>query len=616
MLKNEAQEEVIHNVYGQTIVIACPGSGKTTTLLRRINYMIKDEHINPSEIVMITFTKAAADEMRERFAKNYGKNKGVLFCTIHAFCFMLLKKFGKYENDAVLTNASDIIFEQIKFNSKITDKMQFVADILTDISVIKNNEIKPSEFDEFDIKCCDDKKIFLQIFKNYEKVKYEQGKLDFDDILIETYKMLKNNKEILDYVRDMYGYIHVDEYQDTNYLQRNIIYLIAGDNGNLTVVGDDDQSIYAFRGARPEIMLNFKKDYPYAKEIYMSTNYRSDSDILKYAGNLIAFNKKRFKKDIIACSKNKGKIQHKSFETKEDEVSYVTSRIKQLIEKGINPNDIAILYRTNSQSIPYADGLMSKNIPFKCNENIASKYSHWIFKDIASYYRMAHGRGTQSDYLNTVNHPQRYMSKVNVKKCKIEVDDMFRVLNNPNQEEWKNEKQLDNIIHYVSILKRLSSIDEPLKFLDYMLRLGDYGDFIDSYSEFRNMDSNDLLSVWRAYENDIKSKNIKTFADWSNYANRYNLMFNKQRNERNGVCLSTMHKSKGLEWKYVFIIDCVEGITPSKKAETIDDIEEERRLFYVAMTRAKNDLTLCSFSSSGKTKSKLSRFIVECNKCS
>ena len=193
---------------------------------------------------------------------------------------------------------------------------------------------------------------------------------------------------------------------------------------------------------------------------------------------------------------------------------------------------------------------------------------------------------------------------------------MFRVLNNPNQEEWKNEKQLDNIIHYVSILKRLSLIDEPLKFLDYMLRLGDYGDFIDSYSEFRNMDSNDLLSVWRAYENDIKSKNIKTFTEWSNYANRYNLMFNKQRNERNGVCLSTMHKSKGLEWKYVFIIDCVEGITPSKKAETIDDIEEERRLFYVAMTRAKNDLTLCSFSSSGKTKSKLSRFIVECNKCS
>lgn len=613
MLKNEAQEEVIHNVYGQTIVIACPGSGKTTTLLRRINYMIKDEHINPSEIVMITFTKAAADEMRERFAKNYGKNKGVLFCTIHAFCFMLLKKFGKYENDAVLTNASDIIFEQIKFNSKITDKMQFVADILTDISVIKNNGIKPSEFD---IKCCDDKKMFLQMFKNYEKVKQEQGKLDFDDILIETYKMLKNNKEILDYVRDMYGYIHVDEYQDTNYLQRNIIYLIAGENGNLTVVGDDDQSIYAFRGARPEIMLNFKKDYPYAKEIYMSTNYRSDSDILKYAGNLIAFNKKRFKKDIIACSKNKGKIQHKSFETKEDEVSYVTSRIKQLIEKGINPNDIAILYRTNSQSIPYADGLMSQNIPFKCNESIVSKYSHWIFKDIASYYRMAHGRGTQSDYLNTVNHPQRYMSKVNVKKCKIEVDDMFRVLNNPNQEEWKNEKQLDNIIHYVSILKRLSSIDEPLKFLDYMLRLGDYGDFIDSYSEFRNMDSNDLLSVWRAYENDIKSKNIKTFADWSNYANRYNLMFNKQRNERNGVCLSTMHKSKGLEWKYVFIIDCVEGITPSKKAENIDDIEEERRLFYVAITRAKNDLTLCSFSSSGKTKSKLSRFIVECNKCS
>ena len=195
MLKNEAQEKVIHNVYGQTIVIACPGSGKTTTLLRRINYMINDEHINPSEIVMITFTKAAADEMRERFAKNYGKNKGVLFCTIHAFCFMLLKKFGKYENDAVLTNASDIIFEQIKFNSKITDKMQFVADILTDISVIKNNGIKPSEFD---IKCCDDKKMFLQIFKNYEKVKQEQGKLDFDDILIETYKMFKNNKEILD----------------------------------------------------------------------------------------------------------------------------------------------------------------------------------------------------------------------------------------------------------------------------------------------------------------------------------------------------------------------------------------------------------------------------------
>lgn len=264
MLKNEAQEQAIHNIYGQTIIIACPGSGKTTTLLRRIDYMIS-QGIDPASILMITFTKAAATEMKNRFEQQYIKNSGVTFSTIHSLCLSVVKKFGGFSLNNILSDPAGILMDIVVKDYSINDKRKFITDIINDISMVKNNQI---DIKKYEPKCCDDRDKFIKIYNAYETVKQEEGKLDFDDILIWAYKILSEEPDTLDWLRDRYAFIHVDEYQDTNYIQRDIIYLIAGPEGNLTVVGDDDQSIYAFRGAKPEIMLNFKKDYPEAKEIY------------------------------------------------------------------------------------------------------------------------------------------------------------------------------------------------------------------------------------------------------------------------------------------------------------------------------------------------------------
>lgn len=607
MEKNIAQEEVINNIYGQTIVIACPGSGKTTTLLRRIHHMVEDENIDPNEILMITFTKAAAKEMSDRYKEKFGGNPGIIFSTIHALCFTILRQFKNYQYDDILTDAEEVIYKAISKISTINDKTQFVKDILMDISVVKNNNI---DINKYEPKCCDNSELFIKIFKLYEKHKQEQNKVDFDDILLETYKLLKNNREILDIVKDRFGYIHVDEYQDTNFIQRDIIYLIAGNNGNLCVVGDDDQSIYAFRGARPEIMLNFKKDYPYAKEIYMSTNYRSCSDIIKYASNLIQKNKSRYDKDIIAFNKKRGSVRFDSFSNKSTEIEALGQMIQNLINKGVSPNNIAVLYRTNSQSVAVADKLISLNIPFQSNETIQSKYTHWMFKDIISYHKIATNTGTQNDFYRTVNHPNRYMSKINIKNCDLNLKDMYNALKNPYIEEWKNQKTMENIKKYLNLIKYLEN-QSPEKFTTILWKIGGYERYIEDYTEFRNENSNELFNIWNSYLSDITSKKFKTMDEWLLYANRYNIMFEKKQKEKNGICLSTMHKSKGLEWEYVFIIDCVEGTTPSDKSESISEIEEERRLFYVAMTRAKKVLYMMAHNSCGGKKTTISRFIKE-----
>lgn len=609
MQKNIAQEEVINNIYGQTIVIACPGSGKTTTLLRRINNMVENEGIEPSEILMITFTKAAAKEMSTRYVEKFGSNPGITFCTIHALCFALIRRFGEYEYENILIDAQEIVFDIIKNKNEINDKSQFANDVLTDISVVKNNNISLNTFIP---KCSEDRDLFISIFKEYEKVKREREKIDFDDILLKAYDMLKNNKDILDWIRDRYGYIHVDEYQDTNFLQRDIVYMIAGELGNLTVVGDDDQSIYAFRGARPEIMLQFKEHYPDAKEIFMSTNYRSNKKILEHASHLINNNKVRFKKDIIAASNDDGVVKYQCYENKKMEMLRVATEIKKLINKGVNPNDIAVLYRTNSQSSSIADVLMELNIPFYSNETIESKYSHWMFQDIMSYYKMATKCGNQSDFIRTVTHPNRFITGVNITQCGFNKDKIKKASYNPCIEEWKNKRMEKNIDNYFGFIDYISILT-PEKMLEALYGMGGYEDYLYEYSEYRNKGEGDLLNIWNSYESDITRKNIKTFEEWEKYSRVYNMMLQEKQKNPEGVCLSTMHKSKGLEWKYVFIIDCVNGVTPFSKAETNVEMEEERRLFYVAMTRAKEELYLCGYKKIKGRDVKESPYIKECH---
>lgn len=609
MQKNTAQERVIENIYGQMIVIACPGSGKTTTILRRIRHMTAEEGIDPEKVLMITFTKAAADEMKSRYETIYGSAEGITFCTIHALCLALLKKFAGYTTESVLSNPSDILFELIRYNRNINDKGNFVQDLMMDITRLKNSYVPLSSFQQ---NCCKEKELFVSIYEAYEQKKEEMGQIDFDDLLLKTLELLTTDMDALQWIRQKYQFIHVDEYQDTNEVQRDIIYQIAGEDGNMVVVGDDDQSIYAFRGANPEVMLNFSHDYPKAEQVYMTTNYRSDRKIIEAAKAVISNNSKRYRKEFLCSSSKQGEVWQYSYQSRAGQIASLAQMIKGLIEKGANPSDIAVLYRTNSEADALVMTFSDLEIPFYSNDRLQSRYNHWIYRDIVSYHKVANHEGNKLDVQRTITHPNRYFKGIHVPDYDYDPVKMYQKLKDPNAEEWKNKKLKERLNEYIALLRMIKNAS-PDSLMQKLMVFGDYKSYLISYAEYRNEDPSVYMDLWKRYLEDISKHNIKTFHNWDLYRRSYEKKLAEIQSSHTGVCLSTMHKSKGLEWKYVFVIDCVEGTIPYQRNNKDTDIEDERRLFYVAMTRAKNTLWLLSYQDKEK-KAGPSRFLLEIGK--
>lgn len=586
MKKNEAQEKVINTVEGQLIVIACPGSGKTTTLVRRINHMVNDVHIPSDKILMLTFTNAAAKEMKERYQKKYGKDN-TTFCTIHSLCLALIKKFLNFNAENIIKDSFSFFMEQLKYNTSIGDKNEFIGNLLAEFSVIKNNMFDISKYEP---KCCKDKYLFINLYNSYEEYKINYKLIDFDDMLTMAYNLLKTDKEILHWIQEKYQYIQVDEYQDTNLIQRNIIYLIVGKNGNLAVVGDDDQSIYTFRGARPEIMLNFVSDYPNAKIVKMSTNYRSCKNIISESDKLIQKNKNRFSKEFVGFQQGLGTVQKIISETQVRELYWIKTKIKSL---NIPLSDVAILFRTNKQAEPVAASLLSDNIPFHTTERIPNKYENWMYYDIISYYKLANNEGNKTDLRRILNHPNRYLTNSAYAKYGLNKKAMLQVAS-ASKEDWMRTKNRTAIFDLFFLLDKLRG-KTPKEFLEILYNTGKYHKYLKEYAKFRKADIEELENQWKSYENDAEK--YDSWDAWNSYIRQYAFQLKNMSKNNNGVTLSTLHCSKGLEWDTVFIIDCVEKIYPFSKAKTSEELEEERRLFYVGMTRAKNTLYLCSYKS-------------------
>ena len=459
-------------------------------------------------------------------------------------------------------------------------------------------------------KCCKSKALFMNLYKHYETYKENLELIDFDDMLLKAYDIMKNDKKCLKELREQYQYIQVDEYQDTNFLQRDILYLLAGKNGNLAVVGDDDQSIYGFRGAQPSIMLNFKKDYPAAKEIYLSTNYRSCKGIVSIADRLIQNNKMRFKKDFIAFKKEKGQIEYIEGDTKEEQLYKVYNKIQTLLNNGVDPNTIAVLYRTNKEAEAMANYFLGHNIPFYSNEKIPNKYEHWLFYDIKAYYNLANHKVKEKvDIARVINHPNRYLNHYRYILSGLDQSKMRKVAYETCQKQWLRNNALDQITNFLYLLSQLKDIP-PTDFLRKLYGVGGYKKYLKDYAEFRNVPIDELENIWMEYVKDAEKYN--DWKAWSIYILHYKAALKEALKERNGIALSSMHGSKGLEWDYVFMINCVEGNCPFKKDdETPVDMEEERRLFYVAITRAKQYLYLCSYKTKGKEVIKPSPFLIK-----
>lgn len=612
--ENKAQEEAIATTEGPVIIISCPGSGKTTTLVRRIENIIK-KGANPNKILMVTFSKASSLDMENKYIEMFKNNPGIRFSTIHSLCLTILSQAGLYTYKDIMTDRDKVEFflKKVYDLPKMTDNITLVSTIMTEISYIKNNHINynSKNFKPQGI----DKDIFIKIYKEYEQEKKSVGKIDFDDMLFECEKLLVNNPNILDQWQRRFDYIQCDEYQDTNLCQKNILYLLAANNNNLCVVGDDDQSIYGFRGADFEIMLNFPNDFPQAKVISMSTNYRSGQAIIDNADKLIKYNSNRFQKDFKSFRGDsqgfKGEVSLHDFESDPEMSRAVANEIIKLHKEGIDYKDMAILFRNNRQSFMPVMALLREQIPIRTVENIKTIYHTSIYDDLKAYADLAMGIDVNKNLMDVINRPNRFLKKAAFRKVEeFTYPNMVECLEYlMTKSAWQYGNAEENIKKWFKYLgpKQVTTDMDPTIFLDNLFsdnKIG-YIKYIEQLSEFTNTPVEENQAIIEELYKDASK--FDTLQEWLEHAENTRekiKQINRDTKAKEGVSLMTMHKSKGLEFKVVFVIGVNEGVLPSPRIKTDRGMEEERRLLYVAITRAKDRLYICSFK-------KPSRFIDE-----
>lgn len=614
---NDAQMSAIDHKDGPMLVLAGPGSGKTATLVERTKNLILHYGVNPSNILVITFTRAAAKEMEQRFLREMIPFKtessctgSVTFGTFHAIFFKILKMAYSY-------NSSNIVSEEIKYQAiqelirryglDSRDENELISGILSEISMIKNSYLSLEEFDSS--QCKED--VFRKIFFDYERFLKKHRLIDFDDMLTLTYELFQQRPDILKAFQKKYQYILVDEFQDINQIQYDVIRMLAQPENNLFMVGDDDQSIYRFRGSKPEIMLHVPKDYPNLKQIQLEVNYRCPKEIIEVSQKVIANNKDRFPKKMNSYKKvcyekeEKDSVRFLHFSTQYEEVLYLIKEIETLLSSGQDLSDIAILYRTNLQPRFLMEQLMAYNINFKSKEKIPNLYDHWIVKDIRAYMNIAKGSCARTDFLMIMNKPKRYISRDSLYGEEVSFEEWLKIY---EDKPWIAE-QIEKLYYDIKMLKNMS----PYAAINFIRHGIGYDDYILDYANYRNCNKEDLFDVLDEVQ--ASAKGFKTLKEWENHIEAYTEEVknnNKQKNKmEHAVTLSTLHSAKGLEYQYVYIIDANQDVMPYKKAILDKDVEEERRLFYVGLTRASQRLTLCAVKELHNREMKVSQFVKE-----
>jgi uvrD/REP helicase len=601
---SKSQREAVEFGAGPMMVLAGPGSGKTFVITHRVCHLIEKQNIRPENILVVTFSKAAAVEMRERFIKLMPDKQGerVTWGTFHSVYFHLLRTAYGYRGDQVITDAEryDVIRELMKKNQmESEDVVGLGTEILSEIAIVKQERMDILHY--YAHSCPAD--LFRQIFVDYEKSISERKKIDFEDMLVMTYELLSQREDIRRACENRYQYILVDEFQDINRMQYQIIQLIAGERANLTIVGDDDQSIYRFRGAKPEIMLGFAKDYPKVKKVLLDINFRSTTQIIEAAGKLIAHNKERFEKQITAARGNGRPVDVIRFKNVYQEVKSIIDDISDYVKAGHSLDDIAILYRTNLQPRLMTEMLMQYNIPFVMKDNIPNLYDHWIARDIKSYLRLSIGMAKRGDLLRICNRPNRYIKREALQFSDGQIRDLFKYYED-------KPYMIERIAQLKTNLRAIQNM-RPGMAVRFIRKGIGYDEFLEEYAQYHGIEEDELLDILGELEQ--SADRSETILDWFSHMEEYKekLAQTKKQEEKIGVRLMTFHSSKGLEYKIVYMIDCNQGITPHRKAKAIEDMEEERRMFYVAMTRAKDRLYVYSADSSFHKKAELSDFVKE-----
>ena len=608
MSLNHAQTEAVAHNKGPCMVLAGPGSGKTLTIAKRIEYLIMKHKVRPEEILVITFTKYAAWEMKNRTRSICGPSSyAVTFGTFHGIYYGILKW-------AYRLNQSNLLSDEEKYRilreilpgidwdqePEADEEKDYLQELAIEIGNVKNNCMDIEEYEP--VKYTTEK--FRKLYRTYEETKKKYRKIDFEDMLIQCRDLFMKRPDILKKWQEKFQYILVDEFQDVNQAQYDVVRMLAAPQDNLFVVGDDDQSVYGFRGAKPGIMMEFMKDYPKAKRVLLDVNYRSSGYIVKGALRVIGNNKIRFEKKIEAFRKPDETVHVQEVKDPVQEAEYVLERIREYREKGVSYTEMAVLYRTNVDARAMSELMTEYQIPFVMKEHLNNIYEHFIALDMISYLRLSQGEYDRKYFLQIANRPNRYLTRESMKTGNVSYESLRRYY---RDKDW----MVDRIDQLEWDMKMICD-KTPYAAIQYIRKRMGYDEFLKEYAAYRKISSEDLFAlleeIWQ------NSKGYGTIKEWFEHIESYGKMLkeqNKKNGEKEGVNLMTMHAAKGLEFDTVFVIEANEGSCPYKKATADEEIEEERRLFYVAMTRAKRKLVISYVKEKNGKDLLPSRFVSE-----
>ena len=613
---NNKQKEAVENLDGPMLVLAGAGSGKTKVLTTKVAYLLDNRNISPENILAITFTNKAAKEMKERIYKLVGNRAFLIqISTFHSFGLKLLKenyKYLEYDSNFTILDSDDslsVIKKVMKELDIDSNKYNYRA-IRNVISNNKNEMVDPIEYHKFVHNDFDE--VVEKVYLEYEKSLKRSNAIDFDDLLILPLKLFNENIDILKKYQEKYKYVFIDEYQDTNTPQYLLSKMICNKYKNITVVGDNDQAIFTWRGANYKNILNFEKDYKDSKVVILDENYRSTKNILKAANNVIRNNKIRKEKNLWTENED-GKLisYYKAFDEK-DESNFVVKEIKKKISEGVNPNDICVLYRANAQSRTLEESFLSNNISYRIVGSYAF-YNRKEIKDLISYLKLIHNEKDDVSLLRVINYPKRGIGNKTIENLNI----IARSNNTSLFESISSGKELE----FKKIIKKLKKDKDKMSLTDFidlvLIKSGIKKDLEEEKTleaDIRLENLEEFKSITKSFEENEGLTGLDDFLDELSLVSDVSDTKNDSLEEK--ITLMTMHAVKGLEFDYVFVVGFEEGIFPHNNSmDSSEDLEEERRLCYVAITRAKKQLYLINARSRllfGKVSSNIpSRFINE-----
>ena len=600
---NDKQQEAVVNTEGPCLIIAGAGSGKTKVLTHKIAYLIEEKHVAPWNILAITFTNKAANEMKERVEKLIGEiAKDMWIGTFHAVCVKILRKFIDrigYDSSFVIFDTTDqkSMIKKIVKELDLDDKVFSDRGVLSEISNAKNEMLTP---EQFSVKAGNDFRLskIADVYIKYQEKLKENNAVDFDDIINFTIRILEENPDVLDYYQEKFKYVLVDEYQDTNKAQFTLVSLFASKYGNITVVGDNDQGIYSFRGADITNILNFEKDFIGTKIIKLEQNYRCTQSILDIANEVIKNNEVKYEK-VLWTKNDRGELP-KIFRGDDayDEANYIATQIEHLkLSEKFSYNDFAILYRTNAQSRVFEDILSREQIPYK----VIGGLKFWErkeIKDMVCYLRLIQNLNDNLSLIRVINEPKRGIGKTSIDNIEqISSNNgisMFEIISRP--QDFGLGRLQEKTKDFVQMIQELHELKDTLKISELLTKVSQLSGYVtalelekteEAESRLENLD--ELLTIAIEFEEQNADNSLSSFLEGITLSSDIDEM----EDEDNSVTLMTLHSAKGLEFPVVFLVGMEENLFPSYRSSNEPaELEEERRLCYVGITRAKERLFL------------------------